>query len=99
MGFENMPAAQEAPKSELEQLQEDIEKTQNELLAINDPDAPETEWLKEKLQSLDKRLSQLEKPELRTQESYGIKKESALQKDIDAMAAKIRGEEEDRKAS
>jgi hypothetical protein len=73
MSLEQPPKA-EKPKSELEQVTEEMEKIQNQILAM-DPDAPEMAWLKEQLQELDARLSQIEKPELRTPEHYG--KESA----------------------
>ncbi len=96
MGIET--PSQEQPKSELEKLQAEIEKTQAEILAM-DPDAPEMDWLKEKLQGLDTRLSTMEKPKLRTQQDYGIplsEKRQREEAELDEAAQTIRkGIEED----
>lgn len=59
MTHEQLPQA-EKPKTKIERIQEEIEMTQNQILAA-DPEAPETALLKETLQYLDTRLSKLEK--------------------------------------
>ncbi len=92
MSFE-MPS-NEQPKSELEQIKADIEKTENELRAM-DADAPEMGWLQEKVQSLYERMGELEKPELRTQHTYGVpmsEKQLLEEQEKDAAAKKIREE-------
>lgn len=96
MSFE-IPS-QEQAKSELEQLNAEIEATINEIRAT-DPEAPEMEWLKEKLKGLDKRLSTHEKPELRTPEHYGKAPTGVPQDVIEMERRMLEDEAKKRKAS
>ncbi len=96
MSFE-MPS-QEQPKSEIDQLNAEIEATMNEIRAM-EPDAPEMEWLKEKLKGLDQRLSTLEKPELRTPEHYGKGPTPVPQDVLETERRLLEAEEKKRKAS
>ncbi|MFA5853493.1 MAG: hypothetical protein WC866_00245 [Patescibacteria group bacterium] len=92
----------EQPKSEADLLREEISKAAAELAGMP-ADAPEHDFLKEKLRSYESQLAKLEDdmiedltdavaPELRTPESYGIQKESVrtpTDEDTDTLERKI----------